>query len=148
MPMTNNAMASAHAAVAKAVATVVRLNIVIIPSQKVLISACDYRRCADDAPTRGIKRVRPKNEGLPKVVDACRRQVRYQFTPRLGNSGKGYPSFLTMKRPSFRSAPSRPASVDRPLPNPDNIFRYITPAVLAAARINACDAIPARRASA
>jgi len=46
------AMASAHAAVAKAFATVVRLNIVIVPSQKVLISVCAKaqhgfgRRCA------------------------------------------------------------------------------------------------------
>jgi hypothetical protein len=32
--MVNNAMASAHAAVTKAFATVVRLNIVIVPSQK------------------------------------------------------------------------------------------------------------------
>jgi hypothetical protein len=43
MPMMNNAMASAHAAVAKAFATVVRFNIVIIPSQKVLISASSHR---------------------------------------------------------------------------------------------------------
>jgi hypothetical protein len=33
MPMVNNAMASVHAAVTKAFATVVRLNIVIVPSQ-------------------------------------------------------------------------------------------------------------------
>jgi hypothetical protein len=31
-------------------------------------------------------------------------------------------------------------------PNPANIFRNIAPAVLAAARINACDAIPAQHA--
>ena len=34
MPMVNNAMANVHAAVTKAFATVVRLNIVIVPSQK------------------------------------------------------------------------------------------------------------------
>jgi hypothetical protein len=37
MPMVNTAMANVHAAVATASATVVRLNIVIAPSQKVLI---------------------------------------------------------------------------------------------------------------
>jgi hypothetical protein len=63
---------------------------------------------------------------------------------------KVYPGLLTIKRPSFQLTPSRPAGGDdwpHP-PNPANIFRNISRAVLAAARINARDARPARRASA
>ena len=58
MPMVNNAMAKVDAAIAKALASVVRLIIVIVPSQNVLISVSDYRECASGAPsTSSIKHV-------------------------------------------------------------------------------------------